>query len=73
MRRPIATALACLAVALSAAASDGGWQAKVDPWVLGEAAAAYVLEGQRFEHAAVPLLARGYDSVRRLVMSEIGE
>ena len=27
----------------------------------------------RFEHAPVPLLARGYDSVRRLVMSEIGE
>ncbi len=27
----------------------------------------------RFEHAPVPLLARAYDSVRRLVMSEIGE
>ena len=27
----------------------------------------------RFEHTPVPLLARGYDSVRRLVMSEIGE
>ncbi len=27
----------------------------------------------RFEHAPVPLLARGYDSVRRLVMSQIGE
>lgn len=27
----------------------------------------------RFEHASVPLLARWYDSVRRLVMSKIGE